>query len=206
MIYSNETKPGHITEQWIMSAVIEQGRILSKFEFKLTSYDPKTFRAFFEPTKPVQQLRLYATSKRHRPQITSITLLEYKNGHVTTEEQISHSPLAFSVNKSGKLRLCHNKALWHMYIQVSRDSYRSKNPQRYVSPLGFEVEIDINVSDGKFRLTTSKDINDRATLTPPPLTRSAPSFPFKDHQFTEWCVRKPPKWHRILNHTGDTVR
>ncbi|CAG8721790.1 2107_t:CDS:2, partial [Racocetra fulgida] len=106
-------------------------------------------------------MRLYATSKRHRPQITSITLLEYKNGHVTTEEQISHSPLA-------------------------------KNPQRYVSPLGFEVEIDINVSDGKVRLTTSKDINDRTTFTPPPLKRSAPSFPFKDHQFTEWCVRKPP--------------
>ncbi|CAG8743434.1 7466_t:CDS:1 [Cetraspora pellucida] len=171
----------------------------------MTSYDPKSFRAFFEPTKPVQ-LRLYATSKRHRPQITSITLLEYKNGHVTTEEQISHSPLSFSVNKSGKFRLFHYKSLWHMYIQVSTDSFKNKNLQRYVSPLGFEVEVDMNVSDGKCRLTTSKDINDQVTLTPPPIARSTSSFPFRDHQFIEWCVRKPPKWRRILDHTNDTVR
>ncbi|CAG8515224.1 14841_t:CDS:1, partial [Dentiscutata heterogama] len=173
----------------------------------MTSYDPKTFRAFFEPRKPIQQLRLYSTSKHHYPQITSITLLEYKNGLVTAEEQISHSPLSFSVKKCGKIRLFHPKSLWHMYIQVSMESCKTKNRQRYVSPLGFEVEVDMNMSDERYRFITNEEIiNDINVLTPPPIVRSTSSFPFKDHKFTEWCVKKPSRWRKMLSHTGHTVK
>ncbi|RIB04910.1 hypothetical protein C2G38_2119656 [Gigaspora rosea] len=206
MDYSNENTPPHVANKWIVIAVIEQGRILSKFEFKMTSYDPKTFRAFFEPMKPIQQLRLYATSKRHYPQITSITLLEYKNGLVTTEEQISHSPLSFSVKKCGKIRLFHPRSLWHMYIQVSVESCTNKNRQRYISPLGFEIEVDINM-DERCRLITNEEmIVDPNILTPPPIARSTSSFPLKDHSFTEWRVKKPSKWRKMLSNTSDTVK
>lgn len=135
------------TDKWMISIVVEQGRMLSKFEYKMTSYDPRTFRAFFEPVKTTKPMRLYAgTSKRHRPQISSITLYEYNQGRIMAEEQISSHPLSFSINDSGIFCLFRDKSFWHMYVQVTMEDHsheftRKRDPQRWLQPLGFEVEV-----------------------------------------------------------------
>ncbi|CAG8748456.1 2118_t:CDS:1, partial [Acaulospora morrowiae] len=88
-----------------------------------------------------------------------------------------------------------NKSFWHMYVRVTmEDGSRDKKkiPQRYVTPLGFEMEVDLehdneNVEELKI---------DKTNLTPPPIVRSVSSFPFRNHTFTDWCVKRPSKWKR----------
>jgi len=113
------------TDKWMVSVVIEQGRIISKFDYKMTAYDPQTFRAFFEPVKETKPMRLYASpSKRQRPQILSITLLEFNQGRITAEEQISLHPLSFSVNEPGTFfcsvtdhfGICTPKSVWKIIL------------------------------------------------------------------------------------------
>jgi hypothetical protein len=206
---------------------------LSKFEFKMTSYDPRTFRAFFEPIKTTKPMRVYASNaKRHRPQIISITLLEYNHGQVTAEEQISLHPLSFSVNEPGTFCLFRDKSFWHMFAQVSMEDHshefnRKRDPQRWVTPLGFEVEVvmdddlsekkgpnvvveefieddDDQSVDNESKKRGLNEENDVAT--PPPIARSTSSFPFHNRTFTEWCVHKPPKWRGKLKKFGCNIR
>jgi len=236
MVYDDDFKRHAGTDKWMVSIVIEQGRILSKFEYKMTSYDPNTYRAFFEPVKTTKPMRVYASnSKRHRPQIISITLLEYNQGRITAEEQISLHPLSFSVNEPGTFCLFRDKSFWHMFVQVTMEEHlhefnRKRDPQRWVTPLGFEVEVvmDDGFSDEKspsvvveeYVETDDNDDNEppknkhviknefspECVTTPPPIARSTSSFPFHNRTFTEWCVHKPPKWRRKLKKFGNNVR
>lgn len=236
MVYDDEVKSHPGTDKWVISVVIEQGRILSKFEYKMTSYDPRTFRAFFEPIKTPKPMRLYASnSKRHRPQIISITLLEYNQGRITAEEQISLHPLSFSVNEPGTYCLFRDKSFWHMFVQISMEDHshefnRKRDPQRWVAPLGFEVEVvmDDDLSDKKSPHVVVEEViddddddqsaenepkkktvvtnNENDVVTPPPIVRSTSSFPFHNRTFTEWCVHKPPKWRRKLKKLGCNIR
>lgn len=213
------------TDKWMVSVVIEQGRMLSKLDYKMTAYDPRTFRAFFEPVKETKPIRLYASSsKRQRPQIISITLYEFNQGCITAEEQISLHPLSFSVNDPGTFCLFRDRSFWHMYVQVGMEDHsyefnRRRDPQRWVTPLGFEVEVDMDISDKKTsnfveevivtddddesidkirkNETGGKDFpSGKVNNTPPPMARSTSSFPFHNSTFTEWCVNKTPKWKR----------
>jgi hypothetical protein len=231
MVYDEAKKhPG--TDKWMVSVVVEQKRIISKFEFKMTSYDPRTFRAFFEPVQSTRPMRLYAgSSKSERPQITSITLLEYNQGRITAEEQISLHPLSFSVKEPGIFCLYRDKSFWHMYVKSSMEDHshefnRKRDPQRWLQPLGFEVEVIMDdLSDKKGpsviveEYTTEDDDKDESTpkkktaedihdvVTPPPIVRSTSSFPFHNNRtFTEWCVHKPPAWRRKLNKLGCNIR
>jgi hypothetical protein len=233
MVYE-EAKRNPETDKWMVSVVIEQGRLVSKLEYKMTSYDPRTFRAFFEPVKTTKPMRLYAgKSKRQRPQITSITLLEYNQGRVTAEEQISLNPLSFSVNEPGIFCLFRDKSFWHMYAQVSMEDHshefnRKRDPQRWLQPLGFEVEVIMDdLSDKKSpnvvveEVTTDDDDNDKDdepprkrtieenhdVVTPPPVVRSTSSFPFHNSfTLTDWCVNKQPTWRGKLKKLGCNVR
>lgn len=220
----DEVKRHPGVDKWVVEVVIGQGRLLSKFEYKMTSYDPRTFRAFFEPIKTTKPMRVYASNaKRHRPQIISITLIEYNHGQVTAEEQISLQPLSFSVNEPGTFCLFRDKSFWNMFIQVSMEDHshefnRKRDPIRWVAPLGFEVEVvmDDDFSEKKSPNVVveefienddddqSVDKNDVAT--PPPIARSTSSFPFHNRTFTEWCVHKPPKWRRKLKKFGYNIR
>jgi len=218
------------TDKWMVSVVIEQGRIISKFDYKMTAYDPQTFRAFFEPVKETKPMRLYASpSKRQRPQILSITLLEFNQGRITAEEQISLHPLSFSVNEPGTFCLFRDRSFWHMYVQVGMEDHayefnKRRDPQRWVTPLGFEVEVDMDLSEKKssdFVETyhedksndksekNEADVNEKSSrdiLTPPPMVRSTSSFPFHNRTFTDWCVNKTPKWKRKLKKVANNVR
>jgi hypothetical protein len=229
MVYDDEVKRHPETDKWMISVVVEQGRIISKFEYKMTSYDPRTYRAFFEPVKTTKPMRLYAgSSKRQRPQITSITLLEYNQGRVTAEEQISLHPLSFSVKEPGIFCLYRDKSFWHMYVQVSMEDHshefnRKRDPQRWLQPLGFEVEVIMDeFSDKKSpnvvveEYITTEDDGDESSketaegienvVTPPPIVRSTSSFPFHNNRtFTEWCV-KTPAWRRKLKKLGGNIR
>jgi len=228
MVYDDDFKRN--TDKWMVSIVIEQGRILSKFEYKMTSYDPRTYRAFFEPVKITKPMRIYASnSKRHRPQIISITLLEYNQGRITAEEQISLHPLSFSVNEPGTFCLFRDKSFWHMFVQVSMEDNshefnRKRDPQRWVTPLGFEVEVVmdddfssektpnvvveefVETNEPKNRNIIDNDFMGESVTTPPPIARSTSSFPFHNRTFTEWCVHKPPKWRRKLKKFGCNIR
>lgn len=229
MVYDDDVKRHPGTDKWMVSVVIEQGRIISKFEFKMTSYDPRTFRAFFEPVKTTKPMRLYAgSSKSQRPQISSITLLEYNQGQVTAEEQISLHPLSFSVKEPGIFCLYRDKSFWHMYVQASMEDHshefnRKRDPQRWLQPLGFEVEVIMDdFSDKKGpsvvveEYITNEDYDDKTppqkrtiedVVTPPPIARSTSSFPFHNNQtFTEWCVHRQPAWRRKLKKLGCNIR
>jgi hypothetical protein len=232
MVYDDEFKKHAGTDKWMVSIVIEQGRILSKFEYKMTSYDPNTYRAFFEPVKTTKPMRVYATnSKRHRPQIISITLLEYNQGRITAEEQISLHPLSFSVNEPGTFCLFRDKSFWHMFVQVTMEEHlhefnRKRDPQRWVTPLGFEVEVvmdddfsnekspnvvveeyvETDDNEPKNKHVIKNEFSPENVTTPPPIARSTSSFPFHNRTFTEWCVHKPPKWRRKLKKFGNNIR
>ncbi|RIA99502.1 hypothetical protein C1645_730771 [Glomus cerebriforme] len=220
------------TDKWMASVVIEQGRLISKLEYKMTSYDPRTFRAFFEPVKTTKPTRLYASnSKRQRPQIISITLVEYNQGRITAEEQISLHPLSFCVNEPGTYCLFRDKSFWNMFVQISMEDHscefnRRRDPQRWVQPLGFEVEVIMDdYSDEKSPnvvveeefIENDEDDNEpkmrdivnggnNVVATPPPIARSTSSFPFHNRTFTEWCIHKPPKWQRKLKKLGCNIR
>jgi hypothetical protein len=229
--YDDEVKKHPGTDKWMVSVVIEQKRIISKFEFKMTSYDPRTYRAFFEPVKSTKPMRLYAGSKKsQRPQITSITLLEYNQGRIIAEEQISLHPLSFSVKEPGVFCLYRDKSFWHMYVQSSMEDHshefnRKRDPQRWLQPLGFEVEVIMDdFSDNKKGpnvvveeyTTEDEDNKDEPTpkteeindvVTPPPLVRSTSSFPFHNNRtFTEWYVHQQPAWRRKLKKLGCNIR
>jgi len=93
-----------------------------------------------------------------------------------------------------------------------------------VTPLGFEVEVDMDLSEKKssdFVETyhedksndkskkNEADVNEKSSrdiLTPPPMVRSTSSFPFHNRTFTDWCVNKPPKWKRKLKKVANNVR
>ncbi|CAI2163347.1 18648_t:CDS:2 [Funneliformis geosporum] len=230
MVDTDDAKRFIGTDKWMVSVVVEQGRIISKFDYKMTAYDPQTFRAFFEPVKETKPMRLYASpSKRQRPQIISITLLEFNQGRITAEEQISLHPLSFSVDDPGTFCLFRDRSFWHMYVQVGIEDHsyefnKRRDPQRWVTPLGFEVEVDMDLSEKKSSEFAEPSHNDkrndknkkneaavneksnRDSPTPPPMARSTSSFPFHNRTFTEWCVNKPPKWKRKLKKIANNVR
>jgi len=227
MVDDDEVKRHPGTDKWMISVVVEQGRIISKFEFKMTEYDPRTFRAFFAPVETTKPMRLYAgSSKNQRPQISSITLLEYNQGQITAEEQISLHPLSFSVKEPGMFCLYRDKSFWHMYVQASMEDHshefnRKRDPLRWLQPLGFEVEVIMDdFSDKKGpnvvveEFITDDDKDDSTpkkravedVVTPPPIVRSTSSFPFHNRTCTEWCVHKQPAWRRKLKKLGCNIR
>jgi hypothetical protein len=230
MVYEEAKRNPETTDKWMVSVVIEQGRLISKLEYRMTSYDPRSCRAFFEPVKGTKPMRLYAgSSKRQKPQITSITILEFNQGRVTAEEQIALHPLSFSVNEPGIFCLFRDKAFWHMYAQVSMEDHshefnRKRDPQRWLNPLGFEVEVvmdDIDKKgpnvvveeftfedDGKDEPPKKRSVEENHdVVTPPPIVRSTSSFPFHNSfTFTDWCVNKQPTWRRKLKRFGCNIR